>query len=65
MLGGDVGLGGVGGDADRADAELVGPAQLADGADAWQEQTAQLIRVRRGVALVEEALRGKVFIARL
>ncbi len=34
-------------------------------AEAWLEQTAQLVRLRRAVALVEEALRGKVFIRRL
>lgn len=32
---------------------------------AWLEQSAQLVRVRRAVALVEEALRGKVFVRRL
>lgn len=37
-LGGDVGLGAVGGDADRADAEGVGLPQVAQGADAGQEQ---------------------------
>jgi len=34
-------------------------------AEAWLEQTAQLVRLRRAVALVEEALRGKVFVRRL
>lgn len=34
-------------------------------ADAWLEQGAQLARTRRAVALVEEALRGKVFVRRL
>lgn len=33
--------------------------------DAWAEQSAHLIRLRREVALVEESLRGKVFIRRL
>ncbi|HYP46233.1 MAG TPA: hypothetical protein VEQ66_13655 [Propionibacteriaceae bacterium] len=33
--------------------------------EAWLEQSAQLVRVRRAVALVEEALRGKVFVRRL
>lgn len=32
---------------------------------AWLEQSAQLVRVRRAVALVEEALRGKIFVRRL
>ncbi len=31
-------------------------------ADAWRAETARLVRVRRAVALVEEALRGRVFI---
>ncbi len=34
-------------------------------ADAWQAETARLVRVRRAVALVEEALRGRVFIRKL
>lgn len=34
-------------------------------ADAWAEQGARLARLRREVALVEEALRGKVFIRKL
>ena len=38
VLGGDVGLGAVGGDADRADAEVAGVLQLVDGADAGQQQ---------------------------
>ena len=38
---------------------------VACAADAWLEQSAQLARTRRAVALVEEALRGKVFIRRL
>ena len=41
VLGGDVGLGAVGGDADRADAEVVGVAELLDGADAGQQQRGQ------------------------
>lgn len=45
--------------------DQVPPQVLESAAEAWQEQTAQLVRVRRAVALVEEALRGKVFIARL
>lgn len=43
----------------------VPPHVIESAVEAWQEQTAQLVRVRRGVALVEEALRGKVFIRRL
>ncbi len=34
-------------------------------ADAWQAETARLVRVRRAVALIEEALRGRVFIRKL
>lgn len=33
--------------------------------EAWQAESARLTRVRRGVALVEEALRGRVFIRKL
>lgn len=43
----------------------VPPQVIESAVDAWQEQAAQLIRVRRAVALVEEALRGKVFIRKL
>ena len=38
---------------------------LQSAAEAWLEQTARLARTRRAVALVEEALRGKVFVRRL
>ncbi|MBA8794877.1 hypothetical protein FHX74_002505 [Friedmanniella endophytica] len=34
-------------------------------ADAWQEQQAQLVRTRRAVGLVEQAIRGEVFVRRL
>lgn len=43
----------------------VDPPVLDAAAEAWQRESAHLVRVRRGVALVEEALRGKVFIRRL
>lgn len=33
-----------------------------DAVAAWQEQTARLTRVRRAVALIEEAMRGKIFL---
>lgn len=33
--------------------------------DAWQAQEAHFVRVRRAVALVEEALRGRVFVRKL
>lgn len=45
--------------------DQVPPHVVESAAEAWQEQTAHVIRVRRAVALVEEALRGKVFIRRL
>jgi hypothetical protein len=42
------------------------PSQVVQAAaDAWQAETARLVRVRRAVALVEEALRGRVFIRKL
>lgn len=43
----------------------VSPDVVEAAASAWLEQSAQLVRVRRAVALVEEALRGKVFVRRL
>jgi hypothetical protein len=55
------GLGAVRGSlADHAAPEVVQAA-----VDAWEEQGARLHRVHREVALVEEALRGKVFVRRL
>lgn len=45
--------------------DQVPPQVVESAADAWQEQTAHLVRVRRAVALIEEALRGKIFIRRL
>lgn len=44
---------------------LVDGAVVESAVAAWQEQIARLTRRRRAVALVEEALRGKVFIRRL
>ena len=46
--------------ADFVDAQVV-----ASAVDAWAEQGACLVRLRREVALVEESLRGKVFIRKL
>lgn len=43
----------------------VPPEVVAAATEAWLEQSARLVRVRRAVALVEEALRGKVFVRRL
>ncbi len=44
---------------------VVDPAVVEAATDAWLEQAAVLRRRRREVALVEEALRGKVFIRKL
>jgi hypothetical protein len=42
------------------------PAEVIESAaQAWLEQSARLVRTRRGVALVEEALRGRAFVRRL
>lgn len=46
--------------ADYVSAEVVEAA-----AQAWLQQGAQLVRVRRAVALIEEALRGRVFVRKL
>ncbi len=43
----------------------VAPEVVEAAATAWQEQTARLVRTRRAVGLVEESLRGRVFVARL
>ena len=43
----------------------VAPDVVESAAEAWKHQQAHLARVRRAVALIEEALRGKVFIRRL
>lgn len=45
--------------------EYVAPEVVQSAAEACQEQGAVLIRTRRSIALVEEALRGKVFLRRL
>lgn len=50
----------------RADLGNYVPPQVVEAAiEALHQQAAHLIRVRRAVALVEEALRGKVFIRKL
>lgn len=50
----------------RADLSgLVPPDAIEAATLAWQEQDAALRRTRREVALVEEALRGRVFVHRL
>lgn len=45
--------------------ELVSPEVLEGAAEAWALQQAVLRRRRREIALVEEALRGKIFIQKL
>jgi hypothetical protein len=49
----------------RSLADFVPPEVVQAAVDAWEEQSARLDRVRREVALVEEALQGKVFVRRL
>lgn len=46
-------------------ADYVDPPVIESAAEAWQSETAQLVRTRRAVALVEEALRGRIFIRKL
>lgn len=46
-------------------ATLVPPEVVQSAAEAWLEQEARLIRTLRAVGLVEEALRGRTFVARL
>lgn len=46
-------------------ADQVDPAVVQEAADAVAEQAARLARVRREVGLVEEALRGAVFVRKL
>lgn len=45
--------------------DMVDPEVVEAATQAWQEQEAALRRRRREVALVEESLRGKVFLRRL
>ena len=49
----------------RSLAELVPPEVVQAAVDAWEEQSARLQRTLREVGLVEEALRGRVFVPRL
>jgi hypothetical protein len=46
-------------------ADFVTPEVVQAAADAWAEQGAGLVRLRREVGLVEEALRGRVFVRKL
>jgi hypothetical protein len=43
----------------------VPPEAVQAAVEAWEEQSARLARVRREVSLLEEALRGRVFVRRL
>ena len=45
--------------------EVVGTDTVEAAVDAWQTEAARLIAERRAVGLVEEALRGRRFVARL
>ncbi|HET7349566.1 MAG TPA: hypothetical protein VFJ28_01370 [Marmoricola sp.] len=50
----------------RADLRAVASGDVVDAAvQAWEREAARLIGVRRAVGLVEEALRGRRFVARL
>lgn len=46
-------------------AEFVDPEVITAAVESWLEQGARLVRLRREVALVEESLRGRVFIRKL
>jgi hypothetical protein len=46
-------------------AGYVEPEVIASATEAWLEQSGRLVRARRAVTLVEEALRGRVFVRRL
>ena len=45
--------------------EFVEPNVVEAATQAWLEQGARLVRTRRAVALIEEALRGRVFVPKL
>ena len=46
-------------------ADHVPPEVVQSAAESWAEQGARLVRLRREVGMVEEALRGKVFVRKL
>ncbi len=46
-------------------ADLVEPDVVADAVEAWSHQQAFLVRLRREVEMVEEALRGRRFVPKL
>lgn len=45
--------------------DVAGPDTVESAVEAWQAEAARLLGERRAVGLVEEALRGKRFVARL
>lgn len=45
--------------------EVAGAAEVAVALQAWEREAARLIGVRRAVGLVEEALRGRRYVARM
>ena len=45
--------------------DLVDASVLEEATQAWLEQSARLVRTRRAVALIEEALRGRVFVPKM
>jgi hypothetical protein len=45
--------------------EYVEPEIVEAATQAWLEQAARLVRIRRAVALLDEALRGRVFVRKL
>jgi hypothetical protein len=46
-------------------ADFVAPEVVADAVEVWSQQQATLVRVRREVSMVEEALRGKTYVRKL
>lgn len=45
--------------------DIAGPAEIEAALSIWQRESARLIGVRRAVGLVEEALRGRRYVARM
>lgn len=45
--------------------EVAGEPEIAAALEIWQHEAARLIGVRRAVGLVEEALRGRRYVARM
>jgi len=45
--------------------DVAGPAEIAAALETWEREAARLIGVRRAVGLVEEALRGRRYVARM